>query len=150
MERKTLAILRGEDFSKIEYYNGNISLYGDILDYGTDDSYSSLFPDIGLDDPENSFSRVPYEKGSQFVYHMETLLGENRTQEMLRRYLTTFSQMAITHRDFQAFYEDFVNIQYNSTTAADIILATDWDTWVLKPGLPPVTLDFTTAELTDA
>jgi leukotriene-A4 hydrolase len=59
MERKTLEQLRGVDFAKIEYYNGNITLLGDIEYYGYDNSYSSLFPDIGDDDPENSFSYLP-------------------------------------------------------------------------------------------
>jgi leukotriene-A4 hydrolase len=56
MERKVLSVLRGENFEKIDYFTGNTSMYfGDMLSYGLDDSYSSVFPDIGDDDPENSF-----------------------------------------------------------------------------------------------
>ena len=150
MERKALSLLRSEDSALIEYSNGNITVYEDMLDYGLNDTYSSLFPDIQDDDPENSFSNLPYEKGSQFVYYMETLIGEDAMQAMLQLYLTNFSQQAITHRDFQAFYQDFVYANFDNATAADIIVQTDWDTWVLVPGLPPVTLNFTTAQLTEA
>lgn len=144
MERKILQLLRGVDYANLAYRNGNISLYENILDYGENNTYSSLFPNIGMDDPENSFNGLSYEKGSQFTYYMETLLGEDKMQLMLRQYLTNFSQMAIDQLDFKVFYETFVELNFNSSTATEIIDLTDWDTWVLKPGLPPVTLNFTT------
>ena len=150
MERKTLALLRGEDIARIEYYNGNISVYNDMLDYGLSDSYSSLYPDIQDDDPENSFSSLPYEKGSQFVYYMETLLGEELMQQMLQSYLVTFSQQTVTESDLRGLYTAFVYENFDNATAADILVKTDWDTWVFEPGLPPVTLNFTTAALTNA
>jgi hypothetical protein len=55
-----LSALRGENFAKIDYFTGNTSMYfGDILYYGLNDPYSSLFPNIRDDDPENSFSGLP-------------------------------------------------------------------------------------------
>jgi leukotriene-A4 hydrolase len=148
MERKVTSILRGINFTKIEYFTGNTSMYYDMLDYGLDDSYSSLFPDIGDDDPENSFSGIIYEKGSQFVYYLETLLGEEMMQSLLRLYINTFAQTAINSMDFKQLYEQFV--VDNFANADEIIAQTQWDAWITGPGLPPVTLDFRTDELEEA
>ena len=145
MERKTLSILRSPDFAKIDYQKGNVTMYEQMVDwYGVTNSYSSLFPNIGDDDPENSFSKVPYEKGSQFVYYLETLLGEDMMQTLLQTYMGKFQQTSIDQMDFQAMYEEFVNANFENAT--EIISMTDWETWVTVPGLPPVTLNFTTAE----
>ena len=75
-ERKVSARLHGEDFSKVEAFLGNISAYQDMVGYGMDNSYSSLYPVIKEDAPDDSFSTIPYEKGFQLLYYIETLIGE--------------------------------------------------------------------------
>jgi leukotriene-A4 hydrolase len=148
MERKVLTALRGENYAKIDYFTGNTSMYfGDMLYYGLDNSYSALFPDIGDDDPENSFSGLPYEKGSQFMYYIQSLIGEDMMQSLLRLYINTFAETAINSMDFKMLYEGFVSDNFDAATATDIISQTDWDTWVYTPGLAPVAQDFRTDEL---
>jgi leukotriene-A4 hydrolase len=150
MERKTLEIMRGSDVAIMDYHNGNDKLYDTVLDYGINNSYSSLFPKISLDDPENSFSEVPYEKGSQFLYFIETLIGEDLMPALMKQYLTTFSQMAIGQDDFRRLYEDFVESNFDAAESSSIINRTAWDKWVLEPGMPPVTLNFTSSLLDGA
>jgi leukotriene-A4 hydrolase len=150
MERKVTSIIYGVNFTKIEYFTGNTTMYEDMLDYGLDNLYSSLFPNIRMDDPENSFSNIIYEKGSQFVYYIESLIGEDKMQVLLRLYINAFAQSAIESTDFKALYETFVMDNFDTNTSSDVILKTDWDTWIYKPGLPPVLQDFTTDELAEA
>jgi len=57
---------------------GNISMYGDIISYGLNNSYSSLYPVINDDKPDNSFSEIPYEKGYQLLYYLESLVSESK------------------------------------------------------------------------
>jgi len=84
-ERKVSAGLHGEDFSKVNAYLGNISAYGDMLEYGLTSTYSSLYPVIEDDKPDNSFSEIPYEKGFQLLYYLETeLLKEENFQSMVQ------------------------------------------------------------------
>ena len=47
-----------------------------MKEFGMDHSYSSLHPEIGDDHPDTYFSEVPYEKGYQLLYYIETLIGE--------------------------------------------------------------------------
>jgi len=149
-ERKTLSILRSVEDMKIAYYTSNITMAGDIEDYGVDHPYTSLNPDIGDDDPENYFSKIPYEKGSQFVYYIESLIGEELMEILLKEYLEFFMQQAITQQDFYPFYEAFVLKNFDSAKANDILNKTMWDVWVTEPGYPPVVQDFYTEELADA
>lgn len=56
----------------IESQLGNSSLWSDIMGYGVDHSYSSLFPQLNDGaNPDDSSSEVPYEKGYQFLYYLE-------------------------------------------------------------------------------
>lgn len=70
-ERKATAKLHDADFSKVSAFLGNISMYSDMLGYGLNNSYSSLYPIIGDDLPDDSFSEIPYEKGFQYLYFIE-------------------------------------------------------------------------------
>lgn len=48
----------------------------DMIAYGLDHKYTSLNPNCGAANPEDAFSRVPYEKGYQFLLYLESLEGE--------------------------------------------------------------------------
>lgn len=140
MERKVMEVMYGEAYVKIEYANGNTSMYfDDMLYFGLNNTYSSLFPDIGDANPEDSFSKVPYEKGSQFMYWIETLLGKDAFQLFIRAYVGEFTQMAINSPMMFEFYTAWVTDNFPNN-ATEIINMTDWDTWVYVPGVAP-TLD---------
>lgn len=88
-ERKVTAKIHNDnDVRLVAAYLGNISMVEDMMSYGLDSNYSSLHPELGNDVltsnfPDDSFSTVPYEKGFQFLYYLETLLGEDKMQELL-------------------------------------------------------------------
>ena len=94
-ERKVSARIHGEDFSKASAFLGNISMYEDMLGYGLNNSYSSLYPVMNGDAPDASFSTVPYEKGFQLLYYLETLIGEDHMQALLREYILKYSQISV-------------------------------------------------------
>jgi len=76
IERKVSAELNGLDFAKVEAYIGNHSIYENMQLFGMWNSYSSLNPNVRNNNPDDSFSEIPYEKGFQFINYLETLLGE--------------------------------------------------------------------------
>jgi leukotriene-A4 hydrolase len=151
MERKILGSYYGEEFAKIDYFTGNTSMYfDDMVDYyGLNNSYSSLYPDVKDDDPENAFSGVPYEKGGQFMYYIESFLGEIAMQAMLRAYIRHFSQQAIDQEDFQQWYYGWLNETFPNNSTK-LIEMTMWDVWIFEPGLGPVQIDVATTALDEA
>lgn len=114
-----------------------------------DNSYSSLYPLIGGDLPDNSFSEIPYEKGFQLLWYIESLVNDGTTdymQDLLRKWILKYSEKSATYFDFKNHVENYVDTNLTAK-AAQIKAAIDWKAWVEKPGNIPVFLDFTTTDL---
>merc|ERR1719329_670370 len=94
IERKVSGELNGADFALVEAQLGNVSLWADMSFYGVDDTYSAIHPVLAGDNPDNSFSELPYEKGFQTLTYLESLVGPDAFREFLRfwvqeRFLTS-------------------------------------------------------------
>lgn len=149
-ERKITKILQGETFYKVASKVGNSSMYSDMVSYGMKNSYSSLTPKCGKENPDDAFSTIPYEKGFQFLVYLETLVGENNFQKFLQGYLIKFQRQSITVDDLKGEFNEFVYANFENDEAKRIVKEIDWTTWIEKPGLPPVTADFDTPEMARA
>lgn len=92
-ERKVTAKIHNDsDVRLVAAYLGNISMVNDMMGYGLDSNFSSLHPELGDNVtvslfPDDSFSEVPYEKGFQFLFYLETLLGEDKMQELIQTHI---------------------------------------------------------------
>jgi leukotriene-A4 hydrolase len=62
-ERHVTDLLYDRDFAYTEALLGNTSLYNAMVNFGFNNTYSSIHPVLLGDNPDNSFSEVPYEKG---------------------------------------------------------------------------------------
>ena len=116
-ERKVSGELKTHDFALIEAQLGNVSLWVDIMNYGINNSYSSLYPVLNGDTPDNSFSQLPYEKGFQFLTYLESLIGEQLFQTFVRTYIKKYSEQSVTYLDLKATWEDFVNANFKEADA---------------------------------
>lgn len=67
-------------------------------------------------------------------------------EKWLREYITKFARQSIYYYEMQSSYETFVRANYATKDANNLLAKIDWNTWVKKPGLPPVILDFKTPE----
>jgi leukotriene-A4 hydrolase len=149
-ERKASSRMHGVGFSKVAAFLGNISMVGDMLDYGLDSNYSSLHPLVGDNLPDDAFSEIPYEKGFQLLYHMESLIGENNMQTLLREWINERKLTSVNYQMFGQKFRDFISKAFDADKAKEIDEKMQYEAWVLKPGLPPVQLDFTTKELNES
>lgn len=106
------------------------------MNYGVDNTYSSLYPVLNGNNPDDSYSQLPYEKGFQFLTYLETLFpSEQDFQNLLRKYFKVFSLQSIEYQQFQDFFNDYVANNFGNAT--EIIKAVDWVAWVEKPGANP-------------
>ena len=71
-------------------------------------------------------------------------MGEDKFQEFIRRYILAHAQTSVTTVAARSTWENFVEDMFNATETNRILASVDWDTWIYKPGPPPVHLDFTT------
>ena len=49
-----------------------------IEHFGHNHEFTRLVIDLKGKDPDDAFSSVPYEKGFNFLYHLETLVGKTK------------------------------------------------------------------------
>ena len=96
IERHVSSELHGVDFGQVEALLGNTSLWGDMLNFGLENTYSSLHPVLRGDNPDNSFSEVPYEKGFQFLTYLESLIKPDNMKNFLQFYMKSHSLTSIT------------------------------------------------------
>lgn len=113
-------------------------MVADMKIFGLDHSYSALFPKIGDNNPDDSFSTVPYEKGFQFLNYLENITTPEFMQDFLKYYIEKNTLSSIGWEVLRADWEDFVKKSKDLTDdQKNDAENVDWETWVFVPGLPP-------------
>ncbi|CCH43628.1 leukotriene-A4 hydrolase [Wickerhamomyces ciferrii] len=136
LERRITGALHGEAFRQFSFIQGWNDLINSIEALPKFE-YSKLVQDLqkGKIDPDDTFSSVPYEKGSNFIYHLETKLGGLKEFDpFIKFYFTKFQQKSLdTYQFIDSLYEFYGNDQ----SKIDILNNIDWELWLYTPGLPP-------------
>ena len=66
-----------------------------------DKRYTKLVLDLENGDPDDSFSRIPYEKGFFFLYHLETKLGGIKEFDpFIKYYFNKFKYQSLNTAQF--------------------------------------------------
>lgn len=108
--------------------------------FGADHNFTKLVPDLsGGADPDDAFSKIPYEKGFYFLYYLQQLVGGAQVFEpFLRAYLQEFKFKGVNSLQFKQFFLQ----HFSGNSAIDGIA---WDTWFYAPGPPPVNNEYDTS-----
>ena len=149
IERRVSANIHGPSFRDMQGQLGNNTMWTEMVGYGTDNSYSSLHPVLRGDNPDNSFSDIPYEKGFQLLYYMESLVGYKTFKDFIAYYIDKEAYKSINTDEMIASWNFFVENMIPGLSAEQVnqvLSAMDWTAWIDEPGLPPVELNFTTPE----
>lgn len=150
LERKTDTILYGIESSKVSAKRGNSSMAFDIANFGADNNYTSLHPQLNGNHPDTSISGIPYEKGFQFLFYLESLVGEDCFQAFLQDYVRTFLKKSIIVDEFIDKFISHVKKSFKKDEAKVILDQIDWETWIYGPGFPPVSVDLETESYNNA
>ncbi|GAX73644.1 hypothetical protein CEUSTIGMA_g1095.t1 [Chlamydomonas eustigma] len=133
LERSILGQLHGPKTFQFHAANGALLLADDVKRMGAHHPYTKLVPSLenGVD-PDDVFSKVPYEKGFWFLYFLQELVGGTSVfHPFLRAYLNKFKFSTVTSEGFRNFFNDY----FKDVAAAAKV---DWETWYFAPGMPPV------------
>lgn len=75
LERKIIGRLNGEKALQFQAANGYLNLVDAVHELGETHNFTALVPDLsGGVDPDDSFSKIPYEKGFYFLYYLQVQL----------------------------------------------------------------------------
>jgi leukotriene A-4 hydrolase/aminopeptidase len=133
IERKAIAELQGEAMRQFSIRVGLATLQTTVDHYGADSPFTALYIDLQGQDPDDAFSSVPYERGSAFLFYLETVVGADRFGEFLREWFTKHMHGTVTTQIFRDHFLAFFAEQ-----RAAIDAKVDWDAWLNGTGMPPV------------
>ncbi|EFN66270.1 Leukotriene A-4 hydrolase [Camponotus floridanus] len=137
IERKINAKMFSEKTRHFEALHGIECLSEEMKNLGETNQLTNLVPNLIGIDPDDAFSIVPYEKGHTFLFYLEQLLGGPEVFEpFLKSYLNTYKYKSIK----TDIWKDYL-YQYFSEEVK-LLNSVDWDTWLYKPGMPPVIPDY--------
>lgn len=100
------------------------------------------------DNPDNSFSEVPYEKGFQLLQWIEdSVLDTVYMEDFLTYYIVNNKLTSINAFTMRETFANFVETFFNpdSSMVNSILEKVNWEEWIYVVGLDPTgTLNFTT------
>jgi aminopeptidase N len=135
VERKVVGRLHGEasrQFSAIIGLKALQESVGQMCEGGHPE-YTCMCPCLREVDPDDAFSSVPYEKGFNFLYYLEQLLGGPAAFDpYLKAHVRKFAHTSINTTGFKAFLYEFFADQ------RAVLDGVDWNGWLNKPGMPLV------------
>lgn len=102
---------------------------------GENSRFTQLVWPLSGEDPDEAFSRVPYEKGFNFLYHLEGLVGTEKFEAFAKQYLQEFKFTTVSSGQFK----DFFLSKFASVPAVQTL---DWDKFFYGQGMPPISVDF--------
>lgn len=135
LERRILAGLHGESYRHFSAIIGWNDLEESVS--RMDLKYTKLVQNLkDGSDPDDAFSTVPYEKGFNFLFHLETRVGGTKNFDpFVRHYFTKFNKKSVdTYQFIETLFEFYAN---NDPENYKKLLEVDYETWLLKTGLPP-------------
>ncbi|KIY43185.1 hypothetical protein FISHEDRAFT_78691 [Fistulina hepatica ATCC 64428] len=155
MERLLLQFIHTPADRGFSYLIGSKALKDALLMYEDQPKYQRLVLSFEIgEDPDAAYSNVPYEKGSNFIYHIEeqTVGGLDAFLPYVRDYVSTFMGQSITTDQWKNHLFNFYTA-FEGGSKIPLLNTINWDAWLYGEGLTlPVemTYDASLAEQANA
>lgn len=144
IERKIMNKMYGKSVFDFNAIGGLMELKETVARLGTNHPHTVLKPELaGGVDPDDVFSKVPYEKGFAFLVYLEHMTrgdGDGPERADAANGTPEFAEFLIEH--FQR--HQYATVESDDFKAAytarfpEASAQVDWDAWLTKPGMPPV------------
>ncbi|EXX63836.1 uncharacterized protein OCT59_008754 [Rhizophagus irregularis] len=142
LERKIIGRLYGEKESDFHSIIGWSELEADVKHFGEDNPLTALQPVLKGIDPGDAYSRVPYEKGFNFLYYIQQIVGGPEFFEpYMKAHIEEFAGKSIITNDWKNFLYSFMEKNFGSAKK-DALDKIDWNGWLHSPGMPPIKNEF--------
>ncbi|KAJ6459517.1 peptidase family M1-domain-containing protein [Mycena sanguinolenta] len=136
MERLLLQELHSPPERGFSYIIGAKALRDDLANYSDKPQYQRLVIDFEFgEDPDDAYSRIPYDKGSNLILHLEqTLGGLDVFLPYVKNYVQTFIGKSITTEQWKAHLYDFFS-KNGGPEKIKLLDGVDWNAWFYGEGL---------------
>ncbi|KAJ7719240.1 peptidase family M1-domain-containing protein [Mycena maculata] len=147
MERLLLQVLHGPAERGFSYIIGAKALVDDLAQYSDKPRYQRLVIEFEKgEDPDDAFSRVPYDKGANLILHLErTLGGLDVFLPYVKDYVSTFIGKSITTQQWKAHLYGYYK-EHGGPDKVKLLDSVDWDAWLYGEGVTlPVEMTYDTS-----
>ena len=140
LQRKIMGLLRNDqDYARMDGINGQSYIKEAIENFGEDQKeFTKLRPNLTGINPDDVYSDIPYEKGYNFIYYIETLIGEEKLQKFFQNYFKDFKYQTINYFQFKNYFIKFCR---NNEIGNEILQKINWTEWIFTPGDIPVEME---------
>ncbi|KAG3071469.1 Leukotriene A-4 hydrolase [Phytophthora idaei] len=140
LERKIVAKIHNDPKTyDLKAALGMRGLVEAIQSFGPSHPYTALVPNTEGVDPDDVFSRVPYEKGFNFLHYLSSVVGSEEFDLFAQAYIQKFKFQTVTSQDFRVFFEKHFAAQ------PEWLGQIDWDGWFFSTGMPLIENKFDTS-----
>ncbi len=125
-EGKIVESFFGKESADLRAQEGWDHLVQYVAEVGEGHNYTKLSPDTQWgEDPDDSFSVVPYEKGAAFFCYLQSLVGRDVFEKFIIRFFDAFAFKTVDSESFKKYFVE-------SFPGATV----DWSKWFKAPGMP--------------
>ena len=145
IQGKVMENFYNPELVKLQYMSYDKQLNETIISIGESRSLTQLRPYLLGRNPDDYVTAIPYLKGFNFLYYLETIVNSESNIDLFRKILRTyFDKYKYTSIKTENFKELFIQIiKEELPSKADKILAKiDWFKWFNEPGFPPNQNDY--------
>lgn len=133
LERRIVGALHGEATRHFSALIGWNDLQNSIDSMSNPDRFSTLVQCLNDGtDPDEAFSSVPYEKGFNFLFYLENLVGgKDAFDPFIKHYFSKYAKQSL---DTFQFLDTLFEFYADKRAVLDTV---DWERWLFTPGMPP-------------
>ncbi|CAK9257409.1 unnamed protein product [Sphagnum jensenii] len=126
-ERRIVEAEQGKDRVELQIGLGWSGLKEEVGRFKDKPQFTKLKTDLKGVDPDEIYSRVPYEKGFHFLRRLESQVGRPKFDKFLKEYIAEFQFQSIDTETFLAFLKERI---------PGIGDEVDLDKWIYGEGIP--------------
>jgi len=143
IERLLQQVLHFPAHRGFSFLIGSKALNDALREYEDKPKYQRLIINFEIgEDPDDAYSSIPYEKGANFILHLERILGGlDVFLPYIKDYVGTFIGKSITTEQWQSHLYSY--FEKNASDKIKILDNVDWNAWFHGEGLElPVKMEY--------
>lgn len=143
IERLLQQVLHSPAHRGFSFVIGHKALNDALQEYADRPKYQRLIIDFEKgEDPDDAYSSIPYEKGANFILHIErTLGGLDVFLPYIKDYVNTFIGKSITTDEWKCHLYGY--FEKNDSSKIKALDSINWDAWFYGEGLElPVKMEY--------
>jgi aminopeptidase N len=119
--------LEGREYSQFRAALSRGFMFEDMQRFGMDSKQTRLNYRMDGIDPDDTFSSIPYHKGSAFITLLEETVGRKKFDDFMQQYIATYQFKSLSTDGFISFLKQELS---------GIETEVDLDEWLFEPGFP--------------